>query len=620
MGRFSIYCLCSILIGLSPASTAHAEERWLKLTTPNFEIYTTGGEGSARRTLLYFEQIRAFFLEAMKLESKSSEPVRIIGFKNRKQFAPFRPNEFSSAFYLGGHDRDYIVMGSIGAERHETAIHEYVHLLVRHTELRLPPWLNEGFAEFYSTLRTVGDQVQVGAINAGRMRVLYDRSWLPMARLLEVERDSPEYNQRKHAGVFYSQSWAAVHMLNMSEDYRSNTSAFIEEIAHGASGAEALKAAYGQSPEEFEKKLKFYVRGNSFFVSLFDIKLEKSALEPLLEEASELEAELVLAQLQAHVRGSREKTAARYAALAEKYPDDPRIPEALGYLLWRERDREAAVAHMKRAAELGSTNPKLYYDLAGLTRGSEPEEFQIAMLKKVVELKPDDDNARRSLGGLYMRRKQWGMALAQLNQVKKVETGETAFRLYHSRAFGYFRLNDLDNAKQLAERARKYAADPQQTSLIEQLLAAIDYQRTKPEERAVVENREEPPAFQTADEAPRLHRRPAQAGPSEGVEAISRTPRRPSFQGALEAIECGEGGAIMHIFSPEGSRAFALDQMDNVVILGRVGEAEFTCGPQDRQPVRIEYEDPTSEEHAEGRVRLIEFLPVSDPLRGLDGG
>ena len=42
---------------------------------------------------------------------------------------------------------DTIVIGDLRDEDRKTAIHAYVHLLVRNSKLNLPIWLNGGFAD-----------------------------------------------------------------------------------------------------------------------------------------------------------------------------------------------------------------------------------------------------------------------------------------------------------------------------------------------------------------------------------------------------------------------------------------------------------------------------------------
>jgi len=603
--------IVGIAIGISLTLCGlRAEERWLKVETPNFEVYTTGGEGAARRTLLYFEQLRSFFLQAQQLKSTADAPVRIIGFKNEKQFRPFRPNESASAFYLGAHDRDYIVIGDIGLERHETAIHEYVHLLVKHSDASLPVWLNEGMAEVYSTMTTLGAKVQVGAMNRGRTRVLFNRKWLPLERLLEVKRDSPEYNQKGHTGVFYAQSWALTHMLSLSGEYGPKFNDFLNAVVAGRPGAEALEEVYGKTPSEMQDALKTYMRIGQFYLQIYDVQLDKAALEPTVSEASELDAGLALAQLQGSTRKGKEAAMERYRELETSYPDDPRIPEALGYLAWRSQDRETAVEKMKRASELGSENPRLYYDLAGLARGAgEPTTFQTQSLEKALQLKPDYLEARRIAGSLYLNQRLWGKALQHLNQVTKVETNEEAYTLYHSRAYAYYRIGDLETARTLAESAQKHAANPVQIDATAKLLAAISFKEREPEAAKRAE------AQAAADlsapvEGPPVLRRRAPRTPGGPQETNVRLHENGSYSGALLRVECTGDTAALHVNGPRGVQVFAIDDPNNIVIRGEGDHVTFTCGAQDDSPVRVEFEDPTSEADLDGRVRVIEFLPT----------
>src|SRR5215469_3272200 len=87
-----------------------AADEWVKLTTPHFELYTTAGEKKGREAILYFEQVRSFFLEASGTERPSDLPVRIVAFRGEKQFQPYRVNDFATAYYNRSRSRDYIVM------------------------------------------------------------------------------------------------------------------------------------------------------------------------------------------------------------------------------------------------------------------------------------------------------------------------------------------------------------------------------------------------------------------------------------------------------------------------------------------------------------------------------
>lgn len=106
-----------LAIALALIIPAAAEEKWLKLHTENFEIYSTQGERATRDTLLYFEQLREFFEFIWHVKPDPAIAARIVQFSNENQFKPYRPNEAAAGYFQSGVDRDWIVLGGTGAER-----------------------------------------------------------------------------------------------------------------------------------------------------------------------------------------------------------------------------------------------------------------------------------------------------------------------------------------------------------------------------------------------------------------------------------------------------------------------------------------------------------------------
>src|SRR5258706_12110941 len=127
--------LAALLAGAPPA--AIAAEQWLKLTTPDFELFTPAGDKDARAAILHFQQIQNFFLRSTGAKSSASARVRVIVFRSEKEFRLYRPNEVAAAFYTGSNSRDYIVMKDIGSGSYTAAGHEYCHLWGNDSKLPL---------------------------------------------------------------------------------------------------------------------------------------------------------------------------------------------------------------------------------------------------------------------------------------------------------------------------------------------------------------------------------------------------------------------------------------------------------------------------------------------------
>src|SRR5262245_62058602 len=133
-----------VVIVLLLASRVEAAETWTYASSEHFEVYTTGGAGTARQSLAYFERIHTFFAQVLNLRPTQTTPTRLIIFSNDRQFAPYRPNAAAAAFYQSGVDRDYIVMGRFDEESNDIVAHEYMHLVIKYSRAQFPVWLNEG--------------------------------------------------------------------------------------------------------------------------------------------------------------------------------------------------------------------------------------------------------------------------------------------------------------------------------------------------------------------------------------------------------------------------------------------------------------------------------------------
>ena len=112
------------------------------------------------------------------------------------------------------------MLGGVSDDVFPIAVHEYVHLVVQHAGWTLPPWLNEGMAEVFSTMKPLGDKVVVGNIIPGRVIEMTQGKWVPLETILTADIDSPYYNETNKAGSLYDEGWALTHMLELSPQSR----------------------------------------------------------------------------------------------------------------------------------------------------------------------------------------------------------------------------------------------------------------------------------------------------------------------------------------------------------------------------------------------------------------
>ncbi len=583
---------CGILLAMAALAVVpfpvFAAEHWIKVTSPHFELYTLSGAKSGREAILHFEQVRMFFLRASPAKQVPAFPVRIVAFRTENQYKPYRISDAAFAYYAGGESRDYIVMQNISPESYPVAIHEYMHLILRHTKLKLPLWLNEGLADLYSSLKPLGNRAFIGDLLPGRVQTISTSKALDLPTLTAVDQHSPMYNERNKAGIFYAQSWALTHMLYLSKDYRPNFPKFLRAVASGKPEPDAFSEAFGKTVPQVQKDLREYLTSRQLFGATFDIKLEHSAEEPDIVEVSEFGSDMLLADLLA-VTGKRAEAIAAYGRLAEADGKNPEIEESLGYLAWISNDTIAARKHFGRALELGSQNPKMCYQYALLERQAGlGANSVIPALKKTLELKPDYAEARLVLGHFALEARDFPLAFANLRLVKNVTT-EQAIPYFSALAYASYETANLEEARKAAARAKELAKTPEELERSEQMLRYVTQDRP-------AQSMKPPgvPGLSQESAPPRIARRPpvldpdTSESPESGRPVLTRGERVKRVEGTAKHMDCVNGR--IHVLVESNEMVFAIPDPKAIVVQSADATSfEFKCGPQKPFPIAIDY-------------------------------
>jgi tetratricopeptide (TPR) repeat protein len=615
----SRFAISAILGAVLFPGLLDAAEQWTKLETPHFELYTTAGEKKGREAILYFEQVRSFFLQASPSKHAPEFPVRIVAFRSEGQYKPYRMSESAVAYYAHSSDRDYIVMQDISSEHYPAAIHEYTHLVIQHAGLKLPVWLNEGWADLYSTLKPLGNKSMVGALLPGRVQTLLNTKWLDLSVLASVDQNSPMYNERDKAGIFYAESWLLMHMLYFSRDYSANFTKFVLAVVNGQDTGQAFQGVYGKGLKEVARDLERYIRSDKFYGAVFDVKLEKSAEDPQASEATAYESGLVLADLLSMLHKPEEARRA-YEQLAKDNPDKPEVEESLGYMAWQAGDQESARQHFSQAYAAGTKNARMCFDYAALeSQAASAGKDVVPILRRAVDLKPDYVEARLSLGLTLASQGSYSDALDQLHKIPKINPDQ-APAYFLAMAYSDFRTGHLDDARKNAESAKKWAKTPAESEQVDSLLRSLDAPQAAAVQRAA--KQPEPsakPGIPFSDDStdpgrPTLRRSPAPA--SEAHEAappknpfVKHDDQMSHVEGVAERLDCDGNSARFHVLVGQTKMVFEIPDPSNVLIQ-HSGEAhhDFTCGVQKPFPVAVDYAvKPDPKKGTAGIVRELDF-------------
>ncbi|HLH00188.1 MAG TPA: hypothetical protein VKX49_28025 [Bryobacteraceae bacterium] len=582
----------SVLFVLS--MTAMAETRWIRIETPNFEMYTTAGERSAKDTLRYFEQVHSFFSQAIPSWNDRAPRVRIVAFNSEKEYEPYRPTDFAIAFYHQTVSHDYIVMSHTGAETFPTAIHEYVHLVVRHSNLKLPPWLDEGLAELYSTLQPRGKDILVGSIIPGRYRALLLDKWVPLATLLAADHNSPYYNEKNKAGSLYNEGWALTHMLVLSPQYRLKSPQVFRAISDGKPSATALEEGLGKRLWEIEKELMSYLRGGSFQGVLFPVKLEKVGNDLNAEAADEFEVKLALAEV-GNGPGRRAET---YKVLGELIAEKPDRPEAyieLAELDWQERRLKEARERFAKAYELGSRDPRMLWDYGRVAASAADPDQSIEPLRELLKLQPDRLEVRMELASVQLRANAAKDALETLAPVKKISAVD-APRFLTLLAYADLNSGDRERAVAAANQLKTVSSKPEDRAHADQIIQFVENLQKRPAQPRLPQD--------AAERSPNL------PSPDQGTDLMPAAPSRPALTGTFAELRCANRAQIV-LQTPQGKKVLAIDDPTQLLVNGKNGDTmDLSCGVQKPVQVRVEY-DPAGADRpgVDGIARAIHFEP-----------
>ena len=150
--------LAALFAGTALTLTAGPFQR---LVSEHFEILAPR-DPEATAILYELEFARAFFQQSAKLHSPHARSPLIFVPATSAQFARMRGPGLAYGFYVPLPGRDAIVLQGLEATFRRAVVHEYTHLAVQYSGGRYPRWLNEGIAEYYSTLRAVGARAEYG--------------------------------------------------------------------------------------------------------------------------------------------------------------------------------------------------------------------------------------------------------------------------------------------------------------------------------------------------------------------------------------------------------------------------------------------------------------------------
>jgi hypothetical protein len=575
---------------LIACATALPAADWSLARSAHFEVYAQAGPEDARSVLLWFEQLHAFFLRQTELPLDNRPPLRIVVFRSATEYEPYRIGPTADAYYVATESRDYIVMAHRGAGDFQVAAHEYWHFVEHAGTLQLPPWLNEGLAEFFSTVRLGESASLAGSEPAGRSRLLRSRAWMPLTELLALPADSPRRDDRETSDLFYAESWALADMLILAPEYAPRFHELVATLAAGSAGPEALTGIYAKPPEAIAGDLRNWVEKRKFMPLTISTVVPDAITIEVSEISSRTSRYLIAEVLLA--TGKVERAETLYRELAQEKPDDTDVSAALALVALRKGDADGARRQWTRALAEGIRDPEVCYRyaIAAQDAGFVAEDVRPA-LERAVTLRPAFDDALYSLALLENNASQPEAALRHLRAMHTITAGRQ-FQYWVATAYALTELGHREEAKAAAETAAAKAATAEERAYAIQLgvIAVTDM------------------VVQFTRDATGNIRLVTTRAPHDAPEwnpFIEPGDRIRRVEARLRDIDCSGGATMFTLDTDAGPVRLAIPDPHHVQM--RNAPPEFTCGAQQPMPLVMAVYAASRAANVDGILRGMAF-------------
>jgi len=400
-----------LLFGSALSSLAFsndAEPHWIRVSSSHFSVLTDGGDNKGREIAVRLEQMRTVFAQLlMKTRVNMPEPLDVIAFKTDKEYAqnaPIRDGQLISlpAFFLAGEDRNYIVLNLSEEDPWRGVTHEFAHLLLNHNYPPTQDWFDEGFAEYFSSLKLDNKQAQIGSdpeITVPRKQdvqahpaevrnppkslseLLSTQGWIAISDLFTARHQTSNQPEGSYHTMFYAQSWIAMHYL-LNKNKLSETGTYFDLVENQKLSVEqAIQQAYGMTSAQFGQALKDYFHSlgsslqtqtgppssnapkSSSAVSQFPLPVDNIGTST--RQVPDTDARALIAEIMVRLPEHRQQAVLELNALINQPKTENAIAHrALAWMHLQSKEYDAATEELSTAFELDGQDPWVRYYLA----------------------------------------------------------------------------------------------------------------------------------------------------------------------------------------------------------------------------------------------------------------
>jgi tetratricopeptide (TPR) repeat protein len=546
-------------------SARDTTEHWLEVRSQHFVVLTDTSEKQARRVAGQFERMRAMFHLLMPNASGSAgSPVIVLALKDKKALQSLEPAAYLAkgqldlaGWFMPAPDKNYILLrlDAQGDHPYATIYHEYTHFMMRSASSWIPLWMSEGLAEFYQNTDIQEKEVLMGQASAGDLLYLRQNRLLPLTTLLSVDRTSPYYHEEQKGSIFYAESWALTHYLEIGDAQKGTTRLqdYANLLVRNTDPMLAAQQAFGDLAL-LQKSLFSYISQDRFMMFKMNktVTVDESAFQARAIPETDADA------IRADVLVYNERPKDAQVLLDSVLRDDPNnalAHETMGYLKFREGDIPGARKWYGEAVKLNSQSYLANYYYAAMSMGPGGENHDPAIessLRTSIRLNPAFAPAYDALARYYMR-DQAKTAEAHLlnNQAIALEPGNVNYRL--NAAAVLVNGQQYENAVAVLKTAVRVAKTPEEIASVQTRLGEIEQYQAAMAKRQQAEKEAGAAGTTTAvtDVRPMIFHR-EDTGKVATYPTEAPTGKRHSARGTLRGVRCSYPMILTLSVDPSG--------------------------------------------------------------------
>jgi tetratricopeptide (TPR) repeat protein len=410
----ALFLLCTSFTALA----SDPNNNWLQVQSPHFVVLTDSNEKQARRLAAQFEEMRSVFHVLFPNgASDTGSPITVLALKDRKGFQALEPEAYLAkgqlnlaGLFLQAPEKNYILLrlDTDGPHPFFNVYHEYTHYMMRKATW-LPLWLNEGFAEFFQNTDIHDKDVLLGQATESDILYLRQNRLIPIQTVLQVDHSSPYYHEEQKGSIFYSESWALTHYLEVTDREKNTTRVtdYARLLIKGEDSVTAAQHAFGDL-NKLQIALQAYVQQDAFTRFRMNSGFTADVSSFQVKTLSPPESDAVRADFLVYNQRTKDAEPLLAAVLRDD-PNNALAHETMGYLKFREHDIPAARKWYSEAVQLDSHSYLAHYYFATMTMqsGDKDHDAQIeSSLLTSIKLNPAFAPSYDALAMFYGQRNE----------------------------------------------------------------------------------------------------------------------------------------------------------------------------------------------------------------------